>query len=177
MSSDTLIFSGISPSGVKMVEHHERELQRPGPVEADVAVARGAVLGRRARAAAPIALVVLRATSKPILLSDFPTKPQKGRLLGACAQDYRRKRCCTHQAELCACLLIQCTGSERVLRRLELNLRPRLHVRQHPQVLQTSNQLSSASLGLLAKPCGKEGRLTKSRKLRMVSRSPCARTL
>ena len=69
---------GILPSGVEMVEHHERELQRPGPVESDVAVARGTVLGRRAGAAAPIALVVLRAPSKLVLFSDFPTKHQKG---------------------------------------------------------------------------------------------------
>ena len=68
---------GVLPSSVEMVEHHERELQRPGPVEANVAVARGAVLGWRARAAAPIALVVLRAPSKPVLFADFPTKPQK----------------------------------------------------------------------------------------------------
>ena len=123
---------GILPSGVEMVEHHEGELQGTGPVESDVAVARGAVLGRRARAAAPIALVVLRAPSKPVLLSDFPDKAAKkeGCLeLDLVHKTQRRKRCCAHQAELCTCLLVERAGSERVLCRLELNLRPRLHVR------------------------------------------------
>ena len=75
---------GILPSGVEMVEHHEGELEGAGPVESDVAVARGAVLRRDPGVAAPIALVVLRAPSKPILFSDFPNKAaKKGRLLGA----------------------------------------------------------------------------------------------